>query len=325
MTAYSGTGSSLQIGKESSWGSVAAGAKDVNMTSESLKANPDKKVEDSLVASKTGNSRLLMSIDSSGDFSGILKPEFAGYLLYLALGGTDTVGAGVPVASAYTHTIPLVAASGTLPSFTTLVDRRVSVKKYTGSKIDSLKLEGAAGDYVKYTATIKAKDEGTGTLASLSANALKSFKTVNATITLAGTTIAAKKVTVTIGNKLQETGQTYSSGLYKEEPIHGTRDIQVQVELNHAAVVDTISSTNLMTDVPLATVVWTLLSPSMVTGTTPYTVTITLKNVDVTECLTNVGGNSILAANISGFAGSVSTDEPITAAIIDATTTAYSA
>ena len=323
--AYTGTGAALQIGKESAWGTAVTGTNNVNMLSESIKLNADKKTEDTLIASVAPANRLLMSLDVSGDFSGILKPEFAGRLLHLALGGTDTVATGSPVASANTHSIVAVGASGTLPSFTAIVDRRASVLKYSGCKIDSFSLEGAAADYVKYTASIKAKDQASGSLASLSAFSLRSFKTVNATLTMGGTTYAAKNVKLNIANKLEDVGQTYSTGLYKGEPIHTTREITVDVDLNYEAAVDTLATTNYETDTVLATVVWTLLSPSMVTGSTPYTVTITMKNVVVTNVDRNVGGSGLLTAKVSGMATSVSTDEPITVAVIDGTATAYSA
>lgn len=323
--AYTGTGATLQIGKESSWGSAVAGAKNVNMTSESIKVNADKKVEDTLIASVAPSSRLLMALDVSGSFSGILKPEFAGYLLHLAVGGTDTVAANTPVSGAYTHSIVAATAGGTLPAFTAIVDRRAGVRKYSGCKMDSFSLEAAAGDFVKYTANIKAKDESSGSLAGLSALSLSSFKTVNATLTMAGTTYAAKNVKLNIGNKLEDQGQTYGSGLYKGEPIHGTREITVDVDLNYEASTDTVFDTNYITDTVLATVVLTLYSPSYVTGTTPYAVTITLANVAVTNIERNVGGSGLLTAKISGQATSVSTTAPITVAVVDATSAAYSA
>lgn len=323
--AYTGTGASLQIGKESTWGTAVSGTNDINITSESLKLNLTKTVEDTLIARVAPSARLLMSAEAGGSVSGILKPEFAGRLLQLALGGTDTVAANSPVTGAYTHSIVACSASGTLPSFTAIVDRRVSVKKYSGCKIASFTLDAAAGDYVKYTLDIKAKDESAGTLATLPAFSLKSFKAVGASITLGGTSVPAKSVKVTVNNSLQDTGQTYTTGLYKGEPLHGTREITVDVELNYETVVDTIDSTNYQTDTPLATVVLTLVSPSMVVGSTPYTVTVTLANVAVTGVERNVSGQTVIPAKISGQATSVSSTEPITVQVIDATATAYSA
>lgn len=323
--AYTGTGSSLQVGKESSWGSAAAGAKNGNMLSESIKLNATKTVEDTLIASKAPSARLVMALDASGDFSGILKPENAGYLLHLALGGTDTVATGTPAAGANTHSIVAATAAGTMPSFTTIVDRRVSIKKYTGCKINTFTIEGAAGDYVKYTASIMAKDESSGSLASLSALALKSFKTVNATLTTPSGTVAAKNVKLTINNALQDVGQTYGSGLYRGEPIHGTREITMDVDSNYETINDTIDTTNYQTDTVMATLVWVLESPSIITGTTAYKITITLRNVAITSVERSVSGSGLIAAKFSGQATAVSSDEPITAAVIDAQAAAYSA
>ena len=322
--AYAGTGSKLQIGKEAAWGTPVAGVKDANILSESIKLNARKEVEDTLIAAKAASGKLLMGLDVSGEFTGILKPENAGYLLHLALGGTDTVQAGVPVVNANTHTIVAAAANGAMPSFTVIVDRRVSIKKYSGCKMQSFRLEGAAGDYVRYTASILGKDEAVGTLAGI-ALALKSFKTVNATLTIGGTSISAKKVTLNIGNALQEVGQTYGTGLYKAEPIHGTREITIDVELNYETVVDTIDTANYQTDTVVASIVWTMESPSYVTGTTPYKVTVTLNNVVIDGIERNVSGAAIIPARITGTATAVGSTEPITASVVDAQATAYSA
>lgn len=322
--AYTGSGTSLQIGKESAWGTSVAGVKNANMTSESIKLTADKKTEDTLVASKNSTARLLMGLTVGGDFSGILKPEFAGYLLYLVLGGTDTVVTGTPVTGANTHTMVAAAANGILPAFTTIVDRRAAVKKYSGCKIDSFTLEGAVADFVKYTASIKAKDEATGTLAVLSANALASFKSIAATLAIGGTSYPVKKVTLKHSNNLADTGQTYGSGLYVTEPVLSTRADQVDIELLHSADVDTISTTYGQTDTNVA-IVWHIESPSMVTGTTPYGITITLPNVSLDVPDANVGGKDLISAKLTGYAQSVSSTEAVSVVVVDATATAYSA
>jgi len=320
---YVGSGAQLQIGKETTWGTAVAGAKIINFTSESIKVNADKKTEDTLIASTAPAGKDLMKLDVSGDFSGILRPEFAGYLLKLAFGGTDTKTADSPVTGAVQHSIPLVGASGTLPSFTAIIDRKVAVKKYSGCKIDSFSLEGAAADYVKFTVSVKGKDEATGTLASLSALALQSFKTVNATLTLGGTTYDAKSVKFSLKNNLQDVGQTYGSGLYNLEPIHGQREATVDIDLNYETSTDTLFDTNYVTDTKITSIVWTLKSPSMVTGSTNYKVTITMKNVAITSVERNVNGAGVLTAKVSGQALSIGSDEPVTASIIDATSSAY--
>ena len=321
---FTGTGASLQIGKEASWGVGVAGVKIANITSESIKLKAEKKIEDTLIASKNSAARLLMGLSVDGDFSGILKPEFAGYLLYLALGGTDTVATGTPVAGANTHSMVAAAANGNVPSFTTIVDRRAAVKKYTGCQIDAFTLEGAVADFVKYTATIKAKDEASGALAGLSANTLGSFKTVNATLKIGGTTYPVKKVTWKHFNKLADVGQTYGTGLYSAQPALGTREDQIDIELLHSADVDTLSTTYGQTDSVVA-VEWYVESPSMVTGTTPYSLKITLNNVSLDVPDANVGGTDLISAKLTGYAQSVGVTEAVTVSLVDATATAYSA
>ncbi len=321
--AVVGSGAQLQIGKESAWGTAVAGAKIINFTSESIKVNADKKTEDTLIASTAPSGKDLMKLDISGDFSGILRPEFAGYLLKLAFGGTDTKTDNSPVIGAYTHSIPLVGAAGILPSFTVIIDRKVAVKQYSGCKIDSFSLEGAAGDYVKFTASIKGKDEAVGSLASLAALALQSFKTVGASLTVGGTTYDAKSVKFSLKNALQDVGQTYGSGVYVLEPIHGQREATVDVDLNYGSDVETLFGTNYITDTKIASIVWTLKSPSIVTGSTQYTVTITLNNVAITSIERNVNGAGVLTAKVSGQALSIGSTEPVTATIIDATSTVY--
>ena len=317
-----GSGAQLQIGKETTWGTAVAGAKIINFTSESIKVNADKKTEDTLIASTAPSGKDLMKLEVSGDFSGILRPEFAGYLLRLAFGGSDTKTDNSPVTGAYTHSIPLVGASGTLPSFTAIIDRKVAVKKYSGCKIDSFSLEGAAADYVKFTVSVKGKDEATGTLASLSALALQSFKTVGASLTIGGTTYDAKSVKFNLKNNLQDVGQTYGSGVYVLEPIHGQREATVDIDLNYGSDTETLFDTNYVTDTK-ASIVWTLKSPSVVTGSTNYTVTITMNNVAITSVERNVNGAGVLVAKVSGQALSIGSTEPVVATVIDATSTVY--
>jgi hypothetical protein len=155
--------------------------------------------------------------------------------------------------------------------------------------------------------------------------ALKSFKTVNATLTVGGTAISAKKVTLNLNNALQDVGQTYGSALYKGEPIHGTREVTIDVELNYETAVDTIDSTNYQTDTVVASIVWVLESPSIITGTTPYRITITMNNVVIDGIERNVSGQAIIPARFTGLATAVSTTEPLTVAVIDAQAAAYSA
>jgi len=130
--AVTGSGATLQIGKESAWGTAVAGAKIIDFTSESIKLAPDKKVQDSLIASKAAPAKDLMGLLAQGDTAFVLRPEYAGFLFKAMLGGTDTVSANTPVTDAHTHTIPLADANGVLPSYTLIIDRKAAVRSQAG-------------------------------------------------------------------------------------------------------------------------------------------------------------------------------------------------
>lgn len=321
--AVTGIGTGVQIGKESTWGTSVAGAKIINFTSESIKATADKKTEDSLIASTSPSGKDLMGLRVAGDLSFILRPEFAGYLMKQAFGGTDTVTANSPVTGSYKHSIPLVGAAGVLPSATILIDRKVAVKKYSGCKIDNLSLDAVMGDYVKGTITIKGKDESTGVMASLAALTLQSFKCVGATLTMGGTSYDAKSVKFSLANKLEDVGQTYGSGLYSLEPVHAQREAKVDIEINYGTDIETLYDTYGVTDTKLATVVLDLKSPSFIIGTTQYELQLTLANVAIDPPERNVSGAGVQVSKISGVALSIGATEPVIAVIYDAQTTAY--
>ena len=165
MSFLTGAGASLQIGKESTFGTGVSPTVLVDITSEGIKLSVEKGDEGSLLASKTPQSRDLLGISAGGSFSFILRPEFAGLLLHAALGGADTT-AQVGSTDKYTHTLILCAANSDLPSLTLVVNRKAAVKKYPGCTISTLSLDCAAGDYVKGSVDIKGIKEETGTLNS---------------------------------------------------------------------------------------------------------------------------------------------------------------
>lgn len=320
MALYMGTGAIVAIGKESSWGTPVADTLLINFNAESLSATATKKEEDNLLASKAAAAYDLMARGASGDISAVLKPENAGFIFKAALGGTDTV---TNPSSTYLHTIPAAAATGTIPSYTIFVDRRVAVKKYSGCKVATLKLSAKAGDYCRWTATFKGKDEATGTITTTAVPSLKAYKFIGATLSLGG---AAQEVTgfdLTIDNSLDSGIQTNTSGVYSTEPLHAARKIRLMVEMPYATAADTIHTTNYLTDTVLSAAVLHLESPSIITGALKYRMDITLNNLAVLSSKTNVGGAGLITTTLEMEATAVSTTEPISAAICDATSGAY--
>lgn len=318
-----GSGAAIHFGKESEYGTAVAGTHIINFTSEGIKVNAEKADEGNLLASVSPTSRDLMALTVDGNISFILRPEFAGALFKAAFGGTDEVTADSPIAGATKHTIGLVAANGTLPSYTVIVNRKVSVKKYSGVKIDSLQLDAAAGDYVKGQITVKGKDETTGELATLDPLSLQSFRCVGATLKLAGETYDVSSSSFNISNALQDAPQTYASGLYSGEPVQGVREITIDFEIPYSDSIDTLSESYLKTEASLASAELTFKSPSMITGSTPYQITIKMNNIAITDVTSNVGGSGIITSSVSGIALAVGSTAPATVEIIDDTTTAY--
>lgn len=324
MAIHTGSGAELQMGKESSYSTAVAGTHVINFTSESINVKPDKVDEENLLASVGPMAKDIMRINVDGSVNFVLRPEFAGFIIKAAMGGTDTVTQNSPVTGAHKHSVGLVAANGTLPSYTMIINRKVSTKKYSGVKVDSLTLDAKAGDFVKGSISFKAKDETAGTTASLAALALKSFKTIGATFVMGATTYNINNASFNLSNNLITLDQDYSTGLYSPEPLHSRREATIDFDIPYDTNIDTLKDTNLLTDVLIGSVVLTLVSPSMITGTTPYKVVITMNNVAITDISHNVSGaNSIIGAKVSGVALSIGSTAPVVVEIYDATSTAY--
>lgn len=320
MALYMGTGAIVAIGKESVWGTPVADTMLVNFNSESIAVEVKKGEEDNLLATKAASAYDLTGISASGDISAILKPENAGFIFKAALGGTDTV---TNPSGTYCHTIPLVSATGTLPSYTIFVDRRAAVKKYSGMKVNTFKLSAKAGDYCRWTATFKGKDEATGTISTSTVPSLKAYKFIGGTLSLGGTSQEITAVDLTIENNLDGGIQTNSSGTYFTEPLHAARKVKLTVTLPYSSAVDTIHTTNFLTETLLSTAVLHLESPSIITGALKYRLDVTLNNVAVLSVKQNVGGAGLITSTIEGEATAVGAIEPISVAIYDATSGAY--
>ena len=309
MAFYTGSGSTLQMGKEATYGTLAEMTDLVNFTSESLTLNVTKSDEGNLLASKTAMTRDLMSIDVDGSISFILRPEFAGTLIQAAFGGADTV---TQDGEFYNHSIKLCAPNVELPSLSITVDRKAAVKAYTGCVISTFNLECAAGDYVKGSFDINGYNEVAGTIdPSLASYTIPSYRCVSATFSVGGTTYDVSNVTLSLDNGLEDAPRTYSTGLYSGEPKHGTRQLSVNFDIPYAANVETLKSTYLTTETNASLV---LMFESSTSG---YRITTSIPNVAITEVSANVTGTGVISANVAGEALSVGSTEPVTVVIRD--------
>lgn len=321
MAFLTGAGAKFAIGKESAWGTPVPDTMLINFSSESLAPEVSKTEEESVLAAMAAAGYDLQTLKVSGDVAFILKPENAGFIMKAALGGTDTLAV---VTGQQQHAIAPVAASGVLPSYTILVDRKQVIKRYSGAKVDTLKLEAKAGDYVRATLTLKAKDESVvASIATLVPPSLKAFKFVGATVTVGGTSLEVTGITFDYANQLEEGPQTSGTGIYLSEPIHGKRKASVSLELPYGSAAENIQVTNLLTDAVLSSVVLHFESPAIIATTYKHRMDITLNNVAVLGCKTNVGDTGVLMTTINGEATEVGATVPISVVVYDNTAVAY--
>jgi hypothetical protein len=322
MAFNTGTGTKLAIGKESAWGSAHADTMLINYMSESIEPKLKRLEEESLLATKAAAAFDLTAFNAEGDFTCVLKPENAGFFVEAALGGTDTV---TNPSATYCHTIIAQVAGTVIPSYTIYVDRKQAIKKYSGMKVDNFKLSGKAGDYCRVTISWKGKDEATGTIATSTVPSLKAYKFIGATLTVGGTSYEFQSADFMINNNLDGGIQTSASGVYYTEPLHQKREIKVHVEMPYETNAETLWTTNWLAETLSGTVILHYESPSIITAALKYRMDITLNNTAVTSFTRPVTGAGLIGASIDLTATSVGATEPVSIAVYDATSGAYSA
>lgn len=319
MSFYTGSGASLQIGKESAFGAGVVPSALVDITSESIKVSAEKGDEGSLLAAKTPQSRDLLGVSVAGSASFILRPESAGLLFHAAMGGADTA-AQVGSTGKHTHTFNLCGANADLPSMTVIVDRKAAVKKYAGCTVSSLSLDCAAGDYVKGSMEINGVKEESGVLnAELSGFSIPSYRCTAATFTIGGAAFDISSASLKIDNALEDAPRTYASGLYPGQPQHGTRSVTLSFEIPYSASIETLKSSYLTTEDNASVVL------AFGSSDADCTVRITIPNLSVSDVEAAVGGTGLLSAKIQGEALSVGSAEPLTVVVTDRTAEAYGA
>lgn len=316
MAFVTGSGASLRIGKETSFGVAVTPKTLVDITSESIALSVSKGDEGSLLASKTPESRDLLGITVDGSFSFVLRPEFAALITHLALGGAEKVTQDES-AGTYKHTFTLCDCNEDLPSLTVLVDRKAAVKSYAGVTISKLSLDCAAGDYVKGSVDIKGVKEEAGT---------KSTDAVKFTIPAYRCTAAVFKVgsevfdittaSFAVDNALEDAPRTYSNGLYAGQPQHAQRSVTISFEIPYSADIETFKSQYLTTE---ETAEISLLFTSSDKDKQKYE--IKMPYVAIGSVSASVGGTGALTASIDGEALSSGTEEPLTIEITNTSST----
>lgn len=316
MSFYTGTGASVQIGKEAIFKTPVTPDTLIDITSEAVKIAVEKGDEGSLLASKTVASRDLLSVTVSGSLSFILKPEFAGLLFHLALGGEDEVSQDENGNSV--HRITLCGANEDLPSATLVIDRKVAVKKYSGVTISSLSIDAVAGDYVKGSVELQGVKEEAGTLnTAVKSFTVPSYRCTQAVFRIGDEVFDISSCSLKLDNALETAPKTYASGLYAGQPQHGRRSVTITFEIPYKENIETLKDEYLTTEKNASVELF------FTSSNAEYSVKTIIPNLSINDVSANVGGTGILTASVSGEALSIGETEPVTVEITDKTTTPY--
>ena len=303
---YTGKGACVQIGKEESFGVKVTPTTLVNFTSESVGATVSKGDEGSLLASKTATDRDVMAVDVSGSISFILRPETAKMLLSAALGGVVTESSAD---GKKTSRIVLADAGVALPSLSIYIDRKVKTECYPGCTVKSLNLDFNAGEYVTGSFEVVGTKEEDGSITTLPALTIPSYKCSGATFKIGGTTIDITSASLSLNNNVEEAPRTYSSGLYKGQPQAGQRTVTLTFNLLHSTSSESIKTEYLFAE---KTASVELECTSSASG---YTIKIEIPNLTVTKLSANVSGSGAITASGEGEALSKGAVEPLSVTV----------
>lgn len=307
MAFITGSGASLRIGKEESFGTAATPEALVDITSESISLSVEKGDSGSLLASKTAESRDLLSVTVDGSFSFILRPEGAALITHAALGGNERHTENAEDGT-YTHEFTLCGPAETLPSLTLLVDRKASVKKYAGVTVSALTLECAAGDYVKGSIDLKGVKEESGERSSVpSLFTIPAYRCTAAVFRVGDEVFDISSATFKVDNTLEDAPRTYASGLYAGQPQHAKRIVTISFEIPYSGDVDAFRDRYLVSEENVSV---NLLFTSADKDKQKYE--IAMPFVSISSVSASVGGTGALTASVEGEALSVGSTEPLT-------------
>lgn len=231
MAILTGNKAKLQIGKETTWGTLVTTTQEYAFFSEDFKETRDKKVEGVIVGSKGEPANYTTKVQVEGGFSCLARPDDVGYLLGGALGSEGTVETAGTSGKKHTFTAIDIDETTDLPSFSVKIDRIADIFGYSGFKIDELKLSASAGDFIKLDVKGVGKSESVGqTLASLTKSTRRPFKFSGGTLKFDTTSIEITSFDFDYKNNLQKDIQTNQTGLYTYEPNPAQRQITMSIE-----------------------------------------------------------------------------------------------
>lgn len=319
-----GIGSTLQIGKETVWGTKVPATRNLNFLSETYTMEPELLEEDTVIGSISACAQDVVGYNVKGGFETILKPEDAVALLGMAL-GVQAAPTLVPTKTlAYNHPITPVGASVDLPSFTVCIDRKLQVKAYSGVQIASLELSAKSKDYVRCKVETICKAEEVGTLVpALPVPSKKAFLFSSGSVLIDAVAFAdITSMSLNINNKVTEGEQTTGSGLNKSQGGHGIREFTVALETKYNTQSNTLIESKYKLGATVA-VELNFVSPALIEVGVPHSIKITLPNVMLTGGLPNIAGKDDMKVSLAGKALEIASVCPCTVGIVSDIATVF--
>lgn len=318
-----GNNARVQLGKETTYSTVATPTTQIKVSNEGFKYVPDKKDEGLLTGGKSIGKKFTMSKKVEGSFATIARPDDVGLLLGLALGVE-----AAPVINGtlgYDHVFTAIGSSETdyLPSVTAFVDRIVEQYSYDGLVLDGLSFDASPGDFLKLDCKFIGKKElNNATLASLSPSPLKAFKFADASVKLDSTTLASvTSIKFDYQNKV-ESLQTSDTGEYFSQPKQGAREITSDLEVIYSTASDTIYNTKFKND-DIVSLEITFTSDEEIEAGLNYELVVSIPNMQINECSANVGGADTIKQSMKLSAIEDGADPLITVTLTNARATKY--
>lgn len=297
----------FQIGKESTYGTVADPTNQLKISSESLKPVYNKIDEGLATGGRGAGLKATMGIGVEGSISTLMRPDTV-YLLAGVLGAEATPTATTG-GEGYVHKFTAIEAAENkhLPSWTCYVDRKVGQFSYSGCKINRLSLAASAGDYLKCDVDFVGQNEASGATMGDAEDApvstKKAYKFAQGKVySGTGSSRVAiadiDSISLEINNNCDYQIQTTDTGdNYKEAEV-GTREISLSLSAIYASGSEALRNSYYKSDATLAVEI-EFISDEVLDADENYSLKITLPCCQMSDADANMGGLETLKQNMT--------------------------
>jgi hypothetical protein len=320
MALITGNEYTVQYGIESAFGTAATPTKELLVTKFDVKVQRDLKEMGENTGGQIGSKGYSMARSTELSLSFLPRPDQLGDWLFCALGKEASVGAS-GAGHAHTFTLSKSSADELLPSMTLVVDFKTDIRKYSGCKIESLKINSASGDLLKVDITMRGLDESDGALETLTPSALQPFRFAGATFQVDTVAFLCDNVSFEIANNLDKTKSTIAlaeaATMYYDEPQPQVRNITASGNALYSAEVDTLRAGHYLDAGDVVVGLVMNFKGAIYSGAEVYNLSITIPDMQIQDDLLPGFTLQKLMSGISLKAVQPASAEPITAVLIN--------